>query len=158
MPEVKSVTCQFRNQLLLHRAFVNVSWNPVIWVSLPGSLCATVWTQPTLWIVAAGSACVMSVCTATWHRYSMRHCVGLSLDRMLPGLRTRTLSLVDTTSPLGYVSVCVCCYCVGRLSTLDATTWLRVSTTTRNLLEFEIPSGSTGSLLKFNWSSWKFCC
>jgi len=24
-----------------------------------------------------------------------------------------------------------------------------------NLLEFDIPPGNTGNLLKFNWSSWK---
>jgi len=46
MTEVKSATSQLSNQLLLHRAFVNVGWNPVIWVSLPGSLCVTLWTQP----------------------------------------------------------------------------------------------------------------
>ena len=45
MPEVKSVTSQLSNQLSFHRAFVNACWNPVIYASLPGSLCATLWTQ-----------------------------------------------------------------------------------------------------------------
>jgi len=31
-----------------------------------------------------------------------------------------------------------------------------VSTTSGNLVEFEIPSGNTGNLLEFNWFSWKF--
>ena len=36
----------------------------------------------------------------------------------------------------------------NRMSTTRGNTW--------NILEFLIPSGNTGSLLEFNWSSWKF--
>ena len=31
----------------------------------------------------------------------------------------------------------------------------RVSTTSGNLLEFDILSGNTGNLLEFSWPSWK---
>jgi len=48
----------------------------------------------------------MFVCTAIWHRYSMKRCAGLSLLRMLHGFTMQTLSLMDTASQLGYVSVC----------------------------------------------------
>jgi len=56
----------------------------------------------------------LCLCTAIWHRYWTRHCAGVPLVHLLLESKTKTLSLVDTTSPLGYASFCCCCcsYCV----------------------------------------------